>query len=307
MRKVFVGLLMVTVGTACSSDGGPPTGNNQTGTITGQVVDADSGNAGLAGVTVQLTRSGASQTVTTNASGSFSLASAAAGSWQAAVQLPAAYRLAAGEGGTRTATVSGGQTATLSPFQLARPRGTASGTATENGTGVAGGTVTATRGGFSNRTATPNASGYTLNDLPVGPWSLTYTPPNTHVLAQGENGTRNVTVTENQTATVSAFLLAPAPPQPAIVEITASGTSFSQRTVTIPVGTTVRWINGDGVTHTVTPQNTSQPGVWQAATLSQQGATLEHTFNVAGQTYNYRCVPHSSDFNNGMVGTIIVQ
>ncbi|HEX6306531.1 MAG TPA: plastocyanin/azurin family copper-binding protein [Longimicrobiales bacterium] len=213
MRNVFVGLLVVTVGVACSGDGGgggPPTGNTETGTITG--------------------------------------------------------------------------------------------TATASGTAVGGGSVRASRSGSPDRTTTPGASGYTLANVPVGAWSLTYTPPNTHVLAQGETGARNVNVQSGQTVTVSAFLLAPVPPSNT-VDITASGTSFSQPSVTIQVGTTVRWTNGDGVTHTVTPENAS---AWTAATLTAQNPTFQHTFTVAG-TYRYRCVPHSPDFNSGMIGTIIVQ
>lgn len=291
----------------CSSgDGGPPTGNNQTGTISGQVVDADSGDAGIAGVSVQLAGPSGTQTVTTGAGGAFSLGGAATGSWSATLQLPASYRLAATESGTRTANVSGGQTATLTRFRMARPRGSVSGAAMDNGTGIAGGTVAATRSGFTSANATPTAAGYTIADLPVGTWALAYTPPATHELAAGENGTRTIAITEGQTAAADAFQLKPAPPQSQVVEIHLSGTSFVPSSVTIAAGTTVRWINDANVSHTVTPENTSQAGVWQAQSTSSQGVVFEHTFETSNQTYRYRCVPHSSSFDNGMVGSITV-
>lgn len=299
---VAAGLVLV----ACSGGGdGPPTGNNQTGTISGQVVDSDSSDAGVTGVSIQLAGPSGTQTVTTGAGGAFSLSNAATGSWTVTLQVPSSYRLAANESGTRTASVSGGQTATLTRFQMARPRGGLSGTATSEGTAVAGGSVAATRTGFGARSATPTTAGYTMSDLPVGTWALAYTPPSTHVLAQGENGMRTVAVTEGATASVSAFQLAPAPPSQ-IVEIHLSGTSFQPSTVTIAAGTTVRWINDANVSHTITPENSSQAGVWQERSTSTQGVVFEHTFSVSNQTYRYRCVPHSSNFESGMVGVITV-
>lgn len=299
---VVAGLVLA----ACSSgDGGPPTGNTQTGTITGQVVDSDSSDAGIAGVSIQLAGPSGTQTVATGAGGAFSAGNVATGSWTATLQLPSSYRLPADETGTRTATVSGGQTATLTRFRMARPRGSVSGTATEDGTPIAGGSVAAARAGFTSRNATPTAAGYTIADLAVGTWALTYTPPPTHVFAAGENGTRTVAITEGATASAGAFQLAPAPPSQ-IVEVHLSGTSFQPSTVTIAAGTTVRWINDANISHTVTPENPSQSGVWQERSTSTQGVVFEHTFTVPNQTYRYRCLPHSSNFENGMVGVITV-
>src|SRR5690606_1950040 len=138
-------------------------------------------------------------------------------------------------------------------------------------------------------------------------WTIAYTPPATHQLAGGESGTRMAAVTEGQTTNVSAFLLQPAPPQPTTVEIHLSGTSFSPSDITIAPGTTVRWINDDGGSHTVTPENSSQPGVWQRQTTSTAGVVFEHTFTVGNQTYRFRCEPHSANFTSGMVGVITVQ
>lgn len=298
----LAGLVLV----ACSSDGGgPPTGNTQTGTIAGQVIDADSGNAGVSGVSVQLAGPGGTQTVTTAAGGAFTAAGLAAGSWQATLQLPAAYRLAAGETLTRSATVAANQTATLTTYRMARPKGNAAGSASAQGTPVAGGMVAASRAGFAGGSATPTAAGFTITNLVAGPWTLTYTPPGTHVLAPGESGTRNVVIAENQTTTAAAFQLEP-PGTPGVVIINLSGTTFVNGTITIPAGTTVRWVNQDGGTHTVTPENASQQGGFARQTTSAPGTVLEHTFTVPNQTYRYRCEPHSSNFTTGMVGAITV-
>jgi plastocyanin len=306
MRRIYIGIIAAGAGlSACSSGDGPPTGNSQPGTIAGQVIDADSGNSGVPGVSVQLAGPAGTQTVTTGAGGGFSVANAATGAWTATLQLPASYRLAANETGTRSSTVTASQTTTLAMFLMARPKGSVTGTATEGSTGIAGGTVAATRAGFTAHDATPTAAGYTIADLAAGPWSLAYTPPATHELASGESGTRTVTIAEGATATASAFELEAAP-QSQVVEIRLNGTSFENGTITIAPGTTVRWINADGADHTVTPENSSQAGVWQRQVTSSQGTVFEHTFTVPNQTYRYRCEPHSTSFTSGMVGVITV-
>jgi plastocyanin len=308
MQRVYVGLVsagLVLAGCS-SSDGGPPTGNDPNGTIAGQVIDADSGNSGVPGITVQLVGPAGTQNITTGAGGAFSVGSAAPGSWSATLQLPATYRLAATETGTRTSTVTAGQTSTLTQFRMARPKGSVTGTAVEGTAGIAGGTVAATRGGFTTRNATPTVAGYTIADLATGPWTLAYTPPTSHRVVAGQSNTRFVTIAEGTSVTASAFVLEPAPPAPQIVEIHLNGTSFLNGTITIAAGTTVRWINDDGQAHTVTPENSSQAGVWARQTTSSTGVVFEHTFTVANQTYRYRCEPHSADFTSGMVGVITV-
>ena len=85
-----------------------------------------------------------------------------------------------------------------------------------------------------------------------------------------------------------------------VVEIQASGTSFTPSEVTIQPGTTVRWIAGNTTPHTVTPDGHSE---WSEATLGSSGATFEHTFDTAGD-FPYYCVPHRGA---GMTGTITVQ
>jgi plastocyanin len=76
--------------------------------------------------------------------------------------------------------------------------------------------------------------------------------------------------------------------------------TFDRPAVTISVGETVRWVNGGNVLHNVTPDNLTQPGVWQTFSLDDNGEARSHTFNTAG-TFNYSCTLH-----DGMDGTITV-
>jgi len=84
-----------------------------------------------------------------------------------------------------------------------------------------------------------------------------------------------------------------------VVTVVVSGLTFSPATRTITRGTTVRWVNGSDVFHTVTPDGHT---AWANRDLAA-GTQFEHTFNTAG-TYAYFCTPHQSV---GMTGTIIVQ
>lgn len=186
--------------------------------------------------------------------------------------------------------------------------GALSGVVEVDGRGAASGTVRASRTGQTSKTATPTASGlWTIADLAVGAWTVQLTPGSGHALADGESGTRGVTVLANQSVAVSAFQVRTAGPQSGVVEIhLTAGSQFSPNTLTITPGTTVRWINDSATAHTVTPENASQPGVWTRRETSATGVVFEHTFTVSGQTYRYRCEPHSSSFSSGMVGTITV-
>ncbi len=65
--------------------------------------------------------------------------------------------------------------------------------------------------------------------------------------------------------------------------------------ITIKVGTTVRWTNQDSATHSVT----SDTGVWDSGNVAQ-GATYSRVFDTVG-TFAYHCAIHPS-----MKGTVIV-
>lgn len=187
--------------------------------------------------------------------------------------------------------------------------GVATGSVLRDGQGVGGGVVTANRSGVPGRSDTPEATGvWRITGLLPGGWTITYAPGSGAALADGESGQRSVQVEANGTAVVPPFQLRPAPPQSGVVEVRlTTGSEFSPAAVTIAPGTRVRWINDGAVSHTITPENASQPGVWERRTTSSPGVVFEHVFTVAGQTYRYRCEPHSSSFASGMVGVITVQ
>jgi len=87
----------------------------------------------------------------------------------------------------------------------------------------------------------------------------------------------------------------------AIQVCSVGGVAFSPVTRTVASGTTITWINGDGVTHSVT----NDPGSGETFNLSLgSGGTVTHQFNKPG-TYNYHCSFHGSP-GAGMHGTITV-
>src|SRR5881628_4029503 len=80
---------------------------------------------------------------------------------------------------------------------------------------------------------------------------------------------------------------------------------FSPVTLTVSVGATVTWQNGDGGAHTVT----NATGSADTYDLNlPAGGTASHLFNTAG-TYNYYCKNHGINGAppTGMHGTITVQ
>jgi plastocyanin len=78
-------------------------------------------------------------------------------------------------------------------------------------------------------------------------------------------------------------------------EVAIKGFAFSPATLTIKVGTTVKWTNQDSVAHTVT----SDTGLFDSGDLAA-GDTFIFTFTQAG-TFAYHCTMHPS-----MTATIVV-
>ena len=72
--------------------------------------------------------------------------------------------------------------------------------------------------------------------------------------------------------------------------------AFSPTTLTVPVGATVTWVNGDEEPHAVT----SRTGVFASAGLEHE-ETFSRTFATAG-TYQYFCALHPH-----MTGTVLVR
>ena len=93
----------------------------------------------------------------------------------------------------------------------------------------------------------------------------------------------------------------PAPaPTPKTVTIEMINISFNPSTVEVAAGTTVIWVNKDGVEHTTT----SDTGLWDSGLLPQ-GGTFSYTFTQPG-TYPYYCRPHGGPGEVGMAGVITV-
>jgi len=82
-----------------------------------------------------------------------------------------------------------------------------------------------------------------------------------------------------------------------IFDITILNFAFSPASLTIPVGSTVRWTNLDGPAHTATSTNgffgIGQPspnGVFNSGILTTN-QTFSYTFTTDG-SFNYYCLPH---------------
>ena len=78
-------------------------------------------------------------------------------------------------------------------------------------------------------------------------------------------------------------------------EVWMKDIAFNPSTITVTAGTTIKWINKDPVSHTVT----SDDGLFDSGTIAS-GGTYTHQFDNAG-TYPYKCTIHQ-----GMTGTVVV-
>lgn len=74
------------------------------------------------------------------------------------------------------------------------------------------------------------------------------------------------------------------------------GFAFNPATITVKVGTSVTWTNGDNVNHTVTDDK----GAFDSGAVAS-GSTFSQTFKTAG-TFTYHCKIHPS-----MTATVVVQ
>jgi plastocyanin len=75
--------------------------------------------------------------------------------------------------------------------------------------------------------------------------------------------------------------------------VALQGTDFNPEQLTVPTGTTVRWIWEQEMDHNVVGEGFESP-------VQSQG-DFTHTFEEAG-TYDYRCTLHP-----GMTGTVTVE
>jgi plastocyanin len=98
----------------------------------------------------------------------------------------------------------------------------------------------------------------------------------------------------------TAFVLHPARANgkdtKAPTEVRVENFTFNPGTLTVPVNSTVTWVNKDDIPHVIA----SSDGVFKSKALDTDDE-YSYTFTKAG-TYSYYCSIHPS-----MVGTIIVQ
>lgn len=66
---------------------------------------------------------------------------------------------------------------------------------------------------------------------------------------------------------------------------------FEPRTLEVPVGTRVRWINGDDIEHTVTSGDGEKADGRFGGVLAGKGTTFSTTFDQPG-VYTYYCDRH---------------
>jgi plastocyanin len=84
--------------------------------------------------------------------------------------------------------------------------------------------------------------------------------------------------------------------QPGANEVWLKGMAFTPSSITVSVGTTIKWTNKDAVTHNVT----STTAVFSSGAMGD-GATFSFQFTTAG-TYPYTCTIHPT-----MTGSVTVQ
>lgn len=88
-----------------------------------------------------------------------------------------------------------------------------------------------------------------------------------------------------------------APARATKTEVLIGNFSFSPKTLTVPVGATVTWMNHDKVPHLVTTAGNQ----FQKSPVLKAGQSFSNTFATAG-TYSYFCSIHPQ-----MTGKIIVK
>ena len=84
--------------------------------------------------------------------------------------------------------------------------------------------------------------------------------------------------------------------QPASKDVAIDNFTFTPSTITIPVGTTVTWVNHDDVPHTVTANDKGF-----ASKTMDTDERFSHRFTAPG-TYAYFCAVHKH-----MTGKVIVK
>ena len=85
---------------------------------------------------------------------------------------------------------------------------------------------------------------------------------------------------------------------PGANEVWIQGSAFSPATITVTAGTTIKWTNKDGMSHTVT-SDVGGAEIFDSGSMAN-GATFTWQFNNTG-SFKYHCTFHS-----GMKATVVV-
>jgi plastocyanin len=128
--------------------------------------------------------------------------------------------------------------------------------------------------------------------------SATAEPKATATVQVAPSATAEPSATATSGATVEPTSQASNPSE---VVVNIQNFAFDPKSLTIPVGTTVRFVNNDSASHTVTADD----GSFDSGTLSN-GQEFTFTFDKAG-TYPYYCKFHGGKGGVGMSGTITVE
>lgn len=160
--------------------------------------------------------------------------------------------------------------------------------------------VSGTQSALETKQTASNGSA-SFTELEAGTYEAEIDVPAGLVLSTGETVRKSVTVAAGGTGAVAFGLVSDEDPGEEVVEIhLTAGNQFDPSSVTISVGTTVRWINDTSTFHTITPSDHSE---WSRQEMNSAGQEFEHTFQSTG-TFDYFCEPHESF---GMTGSITVQ
>lgn len=174
--------------------------------------------------------------------------------------------------------------------------GTLEGRVSGPGGGVPDARVTLSGGGS---TETNRDGDFSFSGLEPGQFTVSVQPPSDFRLATGEEASKSATVASGGTASVNWGVVL-IDTQARTVEVALNASSFSSADVTIPVGSTVNWVNQTAITHTISPDDPDQTGVWEDVTISGEGTEFDHTFGSTG-TFDYVCKLHA-----GMTGVVRV-
>jgi plastocyanin len=107
---------------------------------------------------------------------------------------------------------------------------------------------------------------------------------------------RGVASDSSSTSATAAAAAPASPAQGSATAVAIKDFAFSPETVTVKVGSSITWTNGDGFAHSVKGAD----GSFVSQDL-QQGQSYSATFSTPG-TYAYVCGIH-----NSMTGTVVVE